>query len=444
MRVGVLVFVMFALSIWFGAPHAFHAYHLHQGQALFYEDTIAAERHLDEAASTGVRNPWAHIYLARIMMTRDELEDAEAQIELAFQKLSSQSDFDRMVLLNEAGKLGLRRAEYQDALTSFTQAMELVESLRAEPNSYPDLAEDAAISSLNISRALRQLGRLDEALEMAERSLQEREMLAPPLFSSPQAFSCFSSPQALSCQGDLIRMRAVAQSDIGDILVDLERPEEALVRYDEAARLYLISSNAGAPINQARRDQAGVQWDVARVHLGLGDVDASLEAFLTTLDLMESVAERDPAYPNILWHHSQVIFETVELFKDHPDLSGFEQFQLEHLLGRINRTADDHYAIWAHLFAGDRFAARNEPEAALQAFERALEKAESRASQRPEEPVIRREIWIAHLRAAHLALPQSTNHARSALSLLEALQADGHLVAEDEQYIQATRELLQQ
>lgn len=434
MRVGLFGLVLFALSIWYGAPHAYHAYHLHQGQTLFYVDTEAAESHLERAASTRVRNPWAHIYLARIMMTRDELEDAEAQIGLAFQKLSSRADFDRMVLHNEAGKLALRRAEYQDALTSFTQALALVESLLAEPNPYPDLAEDAAISSLNISRALRRLGRLDEALEMAERSLQQREELTPPPFSSPQAFSF---------QGDFIRMRAVALSDIGDILIDMERPEEALDRLDEASRLYRIAGNAGAPINQARHDQAGVLWDVARVQLGLANSDAALEAYLTTLDLMGSVIERDPSYPNIQWHYSQVIFETTELFKDHLDRDGFDQFQSNYLNGATYLAANDHYAIWAHIVAGDRYQALDDRVAALQAFERALAKAESRASEHPEEPAIQREIWITHLRSAHLGLPLSSDHARSALSLLEALQAEGHLAAEDEQYIEIARGLFE-
>jgi len=434
MRITVLVLALFALIVWFGAPRAYHEYHLHQGQTLFYEDTLTAESHFEQASSVNIRNPWSHIYLARIMMTRDDLDEAEAQLALAFGKLPSNSDFDRTVLHNESGKLALLKAEYQEALVSFTQGLELIERLRMEPNPYLDLSEDAAISSLNISRALRRLGRLDEALEMAEHSLREREALVSPPFSSIQAFSF---------RGDLVRMRAVALSDIGDILVDLGRPNEALERYHESFLQYGIASNSGAPTSQARRDQAGVRWDIAHVYLGLNDIEASLEAFLSTLDLMESVIERNPNYPNIQWHHSQLIFETVELFKDDLDLEGFDHFQSNYLDGTTNRSANDHYAIWAHMFAGDRFASISQPESALQAFELALEKAENRAAEYPEEPALRREIWSAHLRAADLELPQSSEHAGAALTLLETLRDEGHLPLDDEQYIEVARGLLE-
>lgn len=176
MRLSVLILLVLAALVWIGVPRLIYFFELSCGEDLFHTDTARSEEVLERAASRD-DDPWARILLARLHMARGELEAAAEDLELASSGVSERDAANHLVILNEIGKLDLLRGDPEAALRNFEASLEIVDGLIAQPGEHSVWAEDQAIGTLNIARALKAIGEYEEALAWARRSLEQRRSL---------------------------------------------------------------------------------------------------------------------------------------------------------------------------------------------------------------------------------------------------------------------------
>jgi tetratricopeptide (TPR) repeat protein len=425
----LIVVTLFVGVALFAAPRFYYQFFMARGEALFYRDTERSEAALRRAAAVPVSDPWADIFLARHMMRREDTESASRHIQRAFERLPDDNSVDHFILLNEAGKLARQQGEHETALVHFRESLSMVQSLQDERHEAGRLAEDAAVGTLNISRALYELGRLEEALDYAQTSLEQRRDLI--------SFN-FGEASAMRLPPERVRLVAVAQSDIGRILADLERPEEALASFEEAFETYGAELNSNTAL-QARWEQSIAQRHIGDLHGDAGNLQSALAAYDLALDLLKSIRERDPAYPGVTLSYQAIVLRMARIYAENPNQAGYESFVSDHVHGEIFTQSHSNAAIWAQAYEGDRLAAMGDTQSAYDTYQSALEKAEQRVREASADPDLRRDIWILHLRAAKLELNSSPAHAQSALDLMESLDREGVLAEPDRQYLEEAR-----
>jgi tetratricopeptide (TPR) repeat protein len=188
------------------------------------------------------------------------------------------------VSLNRFGDALRRMGSSESALLAYSEALTLRRQLRASLGDSPQILRDLTVVHNKIATVLGDLGQLDEALVHCRQSLALRRQLRADLGDSPQ----------------VLRDLSVSLNKLGDVLHDRGETVDALEAYGESLGLRRDVRATVGDTAQALRDVATVLQRMGDAERSLGHEDAASVSYGESLDLRRTLRDMQGDAPLVL------------------------------------------------------------------------------------------------------------------------------------------------
>ncbi|HBE69350.1 MAG TPA: hypothetical protein DDW52_14485, partial [Planctomycetaceae bacterium] len=341
------------------------------------EDAVQSDESATEERTPSVELAATFFHRAHAMasqMVADAPQDAVARHDLA-------------TSLGFLGKINLRMAELQPALSAYQSSLEIFQELLNDEPDGVQLQDDLATTLHQIGNALAKLGRGEEAKQAYQRSMQIAERLLA------------EHPTNLEIQ----RILAISYTYFADALLSYGDTAEALRLYEKSTRTFELLANNSQDRNSSQHDLGVSYTRLSRVHQRLGSLPVALELLKKSVLIEEELIENDPQ--NVFFR--QGLVKTYQQMGDLHLAMRQPKEALKYYTDRLELSRqlaeedpDDFLGRDAMALALQTYGANQRrlgrPQSAVDAFQESLEIYEVLAQDRPDRVQGQRDLLTAH------------------------------------------------
>ena len=199
---------------------------------------------------------------------------------------------DLYIAYERAGKIRLALGKTEDALISYESARGMAQEL---VDRYADTDARLTLSyALNhVGEAYEALGRKTDAEKVYRTSLEVMQALRAENPHSGESTPRSSFGITDPVRAEVSRALSISYEKVGDISLDLGRPDEALEAYEAGMKLAMKLRTRPGSV-EAHRDLAAGFDDLGMAYLRLGEMEDALSAFESGFELSLSLADAAP------------------------------------------------------------------------------------------------------------------------------------------------------